>query len=576
MALQKGYVNFDVAIYCQIYDVLRMADQFWLEKSFDEISRFVKFNKVYLETFRDMVLADEETILKIKGFFEDRGIRVSGGICPVMNEREWMRTFCYSNPEHVNKLKEIFSYTAKFFDEIIIDDFFFTNCKCEVCIKQKGDESWASYRLKMLVKAAKNIIEAAKTVNPKVKLIIKYPNWYEHYQFLGYDLNGESKIFDGIYTGTETRDSEYTYQHLQPYQSYLIMRYLENVSPGKNLGGWVDPFARRVMDIYAQQIRFTLFAKAREITLFCYGALVKSIGEGAGVSRRALSSVAHVAGNALEDADIALSHLGQPIGVPCYKPYNSSSNEDFLPNYIGMIGIPLDLTPYFPNNKETILLTENAKFDQEILEKIREHLLQGGKIIITSGLLKALQDKGLSSIVEVECTDKRVLVSRFSKFMFSEIYHSDAEILIPQIKYPTNDVWEIVTCLSKGNGYPLLLYSQYAKGALYILTVPDNFGDLYHLPKEVLVEIRRILAGDMKAYIEGPSKICLFAYDNDTIVVESFLPHHSKYSLVIRGKSAKLYDLTLNREIKGYEREDETVFPLWIEPHSYRLYKLYA
>ncbi len=76
------------------------------------------------------------------------------------------------------------------------------------------------------------MIKPAKAVNPKVKLVIKYPNWYEHYQGLGYNLEAEPKLFDGIYTGTETRDPVYTQQHLQQYQSYLIMRYLENVKPG--------------------------------------------------------------------------------------------------------------------------------------------------------------------------------------------------------------------------------------------------------------------------------------------------------------------------------------------------------
>ncbi|MEM1582385.1 MAG: permease [Candidatus Bathyarchaeia archaeon] len=569
---RKDYKNFNVAIYCRIYDVLRMTDPIWLEKSFSEINRFIKFNKVYIETFRDMILADKETLLKIKDFFERKGIRVSGGICTVMNEREWMRTFCYSNPDHVDKIKEIVAYTSEIFDEVILDDFFFTNCKCELCVKQKGEESWTKYRLKILVKTAEELIRVAKKVNPKVNLIIKYPNWYEHYQFLGYDLDVESKIFDMIYTGTETRDPEYTYQHLQPYQSYLIMRYLENVKPGKNGGGWVDPFARRVMDLFAQQIRLTLFAKAKEITLFCYDVLIRP-AKGIDGSQNVISTVAHVAGNTLEDIDAILHHLGQPIGVPCYKPYNSSSGEDFLPNYFGMMGVPLDLRPDFPRNEKTIFLTENAKFDNEIIEKIKEHLLQGGNVIITSGLLKALQNKGLSSIVEVECADKKVLVNRFSRFMFADVYQSDTDILIPQIRYPTNDVWEIITCLSKGNGYPLLLRSQYAKGILYILTIPDNFGDLYHLPQEVLTEIRRVLTGDIKVYIEGPSRACLFLYDNNTFIIESFLPHFLRCNVVVKSRGAKLYDLILDKEFEGSERGEETVFPVFVEPHHYRIYK---
>ena len=57
---------------------------------------------------------------------------------------------------------------------------------------------------------------------------------------LGFDLDREPKIFDGIYTGTETRDPEITDQNLQPYESYHIIRYFENIAPGRNGGGWVD------------------------------------------------------------------------------------------------------------------------------------------------------------------------------------------------------------------------------------------------------------------------------------------------------------------------------------------------
>jgi len=61
----------------------------------------------------------------------------------------------------------------------------------------------------------------------------------------------EPKIFDGIYTGTETRDPEMTDQNLQPYESYQIFRYFENIAPGRNGGGWVDTFSLKYVDRYA-------------------------------------------------------------------------------------------------------------------------------------------------------------------------------------------------------------------------------------------------------------------------------------------------------------------------------------
>ena len=118
-------------------------------------------------------------------------------------------------------------------------------------------------------------------------------------------------MFDGIYTGTETRDPVLTHQHLQTYQSYSIMRYFENIKPGGNGGGWVDPFGRITLDRYSEQIALTVLAKAREITLFCFSDLIDPIRQPDG-SMAAASRVAPVAGETLERTDALLVAPGQP------------------------------------------------------------------------------------------------------------------------------------------------------------------------------------------------------------------------------------------------------------------------
>ena len=129
--------------------------------------------------------------------------------------------------------------------------------------------------------AAENlIIKPARAVNPRVKLVIKFPNWYEHFQGLGYDLDREPKLFDGIYTGTETRDPVITDQHLQQYESYEIIRYFDNIAPGRNGGGWVDTYSIRYLDRYAEQLWDTMFAKAPQIMLFEWSAMSRPIVPG--------------------------------------------------------------------------------------------------------------------------------------------------------------------------------------------------------------------------------------------------------------------------------------------------------
>jgi hypothetical protein len=120
----KGYENFKVAIYAPARDVNQMGDANWLATRWDEITRQVKVDKIYLETHRSELLVDVNTVLAAKKFFEDKGVEVAGGITYTIKESIPFQTFCYTRPEQRKKAKEIAEYTARLFDEIILDDFF--------------------------------------------------------------------------------------------------------------------------------------------------------------------------------------------------------------------------------------------------------------------------------------------------------------------------------------------------------------------------------------------------------------------------------------------------------------------
>jgi hypothetical protein len=603
-----NYQNFITSVYARVYEVRRMADLNWLEPRWNELSRQVKIDKIYLETHRDMVVAEKETVIKLKRFFQDRGIRVAGGITITVSEMNRFQTFCYTNPEHRKKLKEIVEYTAGLFDEIILDDFFFTNCKCESCIRAKGNKSWTRFRLDLLDEAARElIIKPAKAVNPKVKLVIKYPNWYEHFQGLGFNLETEPKIFDGIYTGTETRDRTGD-QHLQEYLGYSIFRYFENIKPGGNGGGWVDTAASRYMDRYAEQLWLTLFAKAPEITLFDFAQMQRQIRpadrapwqgqqtsfdfdkmmepiirpDGTSVKP---TTIARAAGYTFEQIDSFLGKLGKPVGLKSYKPYHSTG-EDFLHSYLGMIGIPVDLVPEFPGEAPIMLLTESSAFDGSIVEKIKRQLMEGKSIVITSGLLRALQGKGIEDIAEIRHTDRKAVIKNFRG---QNAVPPDLHILIPEIQYLTNDVWELVSGMTQNDlGYPLLLQAGYAKGTLYVLTIPDNFSDLYSFPAQVLTQIRNVLLRDIFVRIESPGDVSLFVYDNNTFIVESFLPENTEVRISLDRKYTKIRDIITGQEFTGQPTGssfggsfgfgagagNRLSYPIQIKPHSYRVFSV--
>jgi hypothetical protein len=292
--------------------------------------------------------------------------------------------------------------------------------------------------------------------------------------------------------------------------------------------------------------------------------------------------MARIANVTLHQTDKLIGQLGHPVGLVSYKPYHSSG-EDFLQNYLGMIGLPMDMHPQFLNDRQQILLTEQAAKDPQIVEKIKQQLKKGGDVIITTGLLKAIRPE-LADVCELYCGDLKAFVNDFGYFGKSE-----REFIIPQVKYFTNDAWEVVSAgrpLTGGvSGYPILLRDTYSKGMLFVLTIPDDFGNLYDYPAGALNVIRRAMSKDVGAYIEGPSKVALFPYDNKTLVVENFNDEAVSLRVVINNKVNGLRNLLTGEQLKpaalpngpampfrnrfqGYA-DGATVFDLQLPAHSY-------
>ena len=608
-AKQKAdnYENFKVAIYTRAYEVQQMTDREWLETSWETISNQVKVDKIYLETHRDQLIIDKAEMKKIIKFFEDKGVEVAGGITYTISEMNDFETYCYQDPVERAKAQEIIELTAELFDEVILDDFFFTDCKCDLCIEAKGDRTWTEYRLELMHKAAEEVILGpAKKVNPDVKVVIKYPNWYDHFHGLGFDLEHGPKQFDGVYTGTETRDAVSSDQHLQPYLGYLVWRYYNNLAPGRNGGGWVDTGGMRYIDRYSEQLWITMFAKAPEITLFDYRQMLTPLSErnrapwtGQGTSfdfdemmkpvkigkkEVTPTTVARAAGYSLEEVDKVIGFLGEPVGIKSYKPYHSSG-EDFLQNYFGMIGIPMDIVPEFPAEEEFIILTEQAKYDKDIVAKIQKQLQDGKDVMITSGFLRAMQGKGIEKIVEMEYTDRKALITEV-KAGWGALTPTKKPILMQQIQYFTNDSWEVISGMDAGLGWPIMHRGRVSNGTLYLLVVPDNFADLYNLPDNALNSIRSTVSKRVVPYtIEGPNNISLYVYDNNTIVVESFHDEEITFNVVAQSTPKNTAtDVLTGEKLEGKARMTfsfgpapaapaQVTYSVTLKPHSYKALK---
>jgi hypothetical protein len=612
----EPYQNFKVTVFIPVQVVERMGhDPAWMQSSWETISSRLHVDKVFIENFRGGTSADDATLSQVKSFFQSHGVAVAGGMALLGPGQAQFRTLDYTDPQDRAFVERVSAQAARHFDEFILDDLFFTNTKSDSDIAAKGNRTWDQFRMQMMDEVSRDLIlKPAKDANPRVHIIIKFPNFYPSFQGMGFDLEQQPKIFPEIWTGDETREPVTTDQQLQQYESYEIFRYFENIAPGRNGGGWVDPIAMGYMDRYAEQLWDTILAKAPAINLYEYAGLLRPAepGDRTAWQTRPTSFnffemlreccgfpaspgakeplLADVAAYALRRVDQVAGALGTPVGLSSYRPYHSSG-EDFLHDVLGMIGIPVEMYPEWPQAK-TVLLTETAKQDPDILTKIEQHLRAGGNVVVTSGLLATLQDRGMNQITDMRVTGHVLAATEYVEgfgFGGGTIVGTSSPILFPEIHFYTNEDWAVVRGLSNGRGVPLLLMDHYSKGELYVLAVPESLYDFYRLPSGVLDAIRRYLGPEWPVRLEGPAKVSLFEYNNGTFVVESFRDHPTAVRII--GSFAHVENLTTGVTLAGdplaptgwalfRPRPSETTqvarqygYELQIEPHSFLAFR---
>ncbi len=371
--------------------------------------------KVYIEEFRDGYTAERATLIKARDAFRAAGIEASGCITTTRVGKDstgWKVVSCYTDPRTQEKLKSAFEYAAGLFDEIMIDDFWFTDCECADCKAARaartvtiGDarypvagDTWEDYRGELLVQLSRHyILAAARKVNPKVKLIIKYPQWYDGFHERGYDVVRETADFDRIWVGTEIRD--YTNQRwggTVQYEAFFIMRWLGGLGGAKCGGGWFDPYGTTPLT-YIEQARQTVLAGARESLLFCYGSLHHDTGpKNIEALRANIPELFAVAGEVARR---------RPAGIAAYKPPDSHPGaEKVVFDFAGMLGLPLVPCHEFPAQSPAAFFSVHALKDPKFAAELQAFIKAGKPVLLTDGLIKALGDK-----VDLKASNVRTL-----------------------------------------------------------------------------------------------------------------------------------------------------------------------
>ena len=468
------------------------------------------------------------------------------------------------------RLVKTVRYTARHFDEFIIDDWFFTGCTCEECRKAKGNRSWEDFRTSLLAEVSRELImKPAKEVNPNCRVIIKFPNWSEAYQESGYQPAVQRNIFDAIYTGTETRDTRHSDQHLPKYCSYSLMRLMENYAPGKNGGGWFDPYGCYPMELYGEQAYLTAFARGREICQFCWGSLYRN---------RVVTPI----GLQLEEIDHMLDQAGACTGIPCYLPPNAQG-EDHLEDFLGMLGIPMDPTPDFPSHRKIVFLTVQALKDPEIIPKLTQFVADGGKAVVTSGFFIGALGKGIEELSSIRYRGRRFSTDTFIEDgMFApNNLRSRHSLTFPLLEHRNNTTWALSKGVVGEENYPLILRDCYGKGKLITLAIPDEYGLLYGLPKEILGVIRSQFTEEIPYRLDGPSQVSMFSYDNDVLALYRYVGNLSRgrVRLVLLGVADSLTDLRngtkLSPTVQIIRGEPTTAFDIhMLEQGDFRFYRI--
>jgi hypothetical protein len=267
--------------------------------------------------------------------------------------------------------------------------------------------------------------------------------------------------------------------------------------------------------------------------------------------------------------------------------------EDFLHNYLGNIGIPIEMTAAFPTDASVILLTEGAAVDPEIVTRIHEALSAGRNVVMTSGFLGAMQGRGIDSIVELDVTGRVAAVDRFidgygagAGTSLNTPGGADPAVLFPEIRFYTNDAWPIVRGVANARGFPIMLMNRYARGIVFVLSIPDNPSDLYDLPQPLLTRLRHYVQGDFPIRLDAPALVSLFAYDNDTFIVHSFRDAPADVMVAVSGEGLRLSDALTGEAVaalppppavqnwRSIPEAPRTSFALRLEPHSYRVLRI--
>jgi len=481
----------------------------------------LQLSKIYLEDARGDSAA-VAYLREIAAALKAEGLEVSGAVVPADKG-----PLCYNDPKDMATLEGRVRVLAQVFDEIIVDDWLFTTCTCAKCLAGRGSDSWADYRSRLVAEQSKrHLIDAAKQARPGVRVIIKYPNWYEGHRQYGYDVARQTPQFDGVSVGIETRQRVTHDQHIPIYSGYVFQQWIGGDAGPKWRSAWLDNYGMQGdANDYVAQVWQAVLARTPEIIFWCAGQLHSPIP--------ASDVYPHLVELMPEFDRLAGMLSGPARGIAIHLPLGAVGVYNVF-GYLGMIGLPMAPRTTFPTDTKTAIFTQHSLRDPQLAAELLARVRAGKKVFLTWSLLQNLRDSEMGRVFNVISEGGTVASSTFrvrEGFWDSKPVEAARPFTFPKIQLSTWPYVREVALVREDADFGVLLTTPYVEGQVDVLNLPDNSYDLLRLPEAVLNSIRRLFFEELGVRLVGPGGVALYPFGERQYVLYNMNDGPAKVAL---------------------------------------------
>jgi hypothetical protein len=462
----------------------------------------LRLSKVYLEGAHGEG-AGAVSLREIVEALKAEGLEVSGAVVPADRG-----PLCYDDPKDMATLERRVREVAEVTDEIIVDDWLFTTCTTAKSVAERGGDSWADYRSRLVAEQSKrHLVDVARQVRPGARVIIKYPNWYEGHRQHGYDVALQTPQFDGVSVGIETRQRATHDQHIPIYSGFVFQQWIGGDAGTKWRSAWLDNYAMQGDDDdYVAQVWQAVLARAPEILFWCAGQLHPTSPSS--------DVYPHLLELMPEFDRLAGMLRGSSRGIPIHLPLGSVGEYNVF-GYLGMIGLPMAPRTSFPADTRTAIFTRHSLRDPDLAAELLARVRAGKEVFLTWSLLQDLRESEMGRVLNVISEGGTVTSSTFrvrKGFWQLEPIDAGRPFTFPRIQLSTWPYVRDVALVREDADFGVLLRAPYMDGQVDVLNLPDNSYDLLRLPAAVLDAIRRPFSEELGVRLTGPGGVALYPF----------------------------------------------------------------